>query len=198
MSSAVDPERRSTNGVRVPATTHAGAPNSTRFGRQPAQISRRAAARATWRCILQTAALLTRGRLHRRSDHLGIRLHFADGTSARIFRETVADRESPRHPCVLVVEFRLKFVRGWGHTLFRWESLLNTPLFAGYAGFVSKLWVAHDERGRYRGIYEWDGPEAAEYYAGCLARVLELCCEPHSIRCEVLPGVRRDDLLALF
>src|SRR5688572_5354701 len=58
-------------------------------------------------------------------------------------------------------------VRGWGHALFRWESLLNTPLFVGFAGFVSKLWLAHDEDGVYRGFYEWDGPARAEYYARC-------------------------------
>jgi hypothetical protein len=30
--------------------------------------------------------------------------------------------------------------------LFRAESLLNTPLFVGFPGFVSKLWLAHDEQ----------------------------------------------------
>ena len=56
-----------------------------------------------------------------------------------------------RKPCVLVVEFRLQAVRGRGHAMFRRESLLNTPLFAGFPGLVSKLWLADDERGRYRG-----------------------------------------------
>jgi hypothetical protein len=53
---------------------------------------------------------------------------------------------------VLVVEFRLRAVRGLGHAAFRWESLLNTPLFAGFPGFVSKLWLANDDLGRYRGL----------------------------------------------
>ena len=65
-------------------------------------------------------------------------------------------------PCVLVVEFRLRAVRGLGHAAFRRESLLNTPLFAGFPGFVSKLWLADDERCRYRGFYEWDDPGLAE------------------------------------
>jgi hypothetical protein len=47
-------------------------------------------------------------------------------------------------------------VRGLGHAAFRGESLLNTPLFAGFPGFVSKLWLANDGLGRYRGLYEWD------------------------------------------
>ena len=86
-------------------------------------------------------------------------------------------------------------VRGWGHTLFRWESLLNTPLFVGFPGFVSKLWLAHDEHDVYRGIYEWDGPARAEYYARCLWRILALGCVPGSIHYMVLPGLRRDEVL---
>src|SRR5262249_60837442 len=97
-------------------------------------------------------------------------VRFADGTSAQVFRETVAERGPARNPCVLVVEFRLRAVRGWGHAAFRRESLLNTPLFAGFPGFVSKLWLAHDDRGRYRGLYEWDDPLLAEGYARALWR----------------------------
>jgi hypothetical protein len=37
------------------------------------------------------------------------------------------DRHPTRDPCVLVVGFRLRAVRGWGHAAFRAESLLNTP-----------------------------------------------------------------------
>ena len=67
-------------------------------------------------------------------EHVGMRLQFADGTSARVYRETVIDRGATRDPCVLVVVFRLRAVRGFGHTVFRWESLLNTPLFVGFPG----------------------------------------------------------------
>jgi len=97
---------------------------------------------------------------------------------------------------VLIVEFRLRLVRGTGHALFRAESLLNTPLFVGYPGYVSKLWVANDQHGVYRGVYEWDGPARAENYARCLWRVLELVSVPGSIHYRVLPGLRRDDVLA--
>jgi hypothetical protein len=123
-------------------------------------------------------------------------MHFADGTSARVYRETIADGVAPRDPCVLVVKFRLRFVRGWGHDIFRWESLLNTPLFAGFPGFVSKLWLAHDQSDVYRGIYDWDGPKSAEDYARSLWRVLQVGCVPSSIHFVVLPGLRRDELLA--
>ena len=137
-----------------------------------------------------------RRRVHLPRQHVGMRLRFADGTSAPVYRETVVDRPAPADPCVLVVEFRLRGVRGRGHAVFRWESLLNTPLFVGFPGFVSKLWLAHDAHGVYRGVYEWDGPAAAEAYARALWRVLALVSVPGSIHYRVVPGLRRSDLLA--
>ncbi len=159
-------------------------------------LAYRAALWAVTSCAASTARLLWRRRMHLPRGHVGMRLRFADGTSARVYRETVVDRDATRDPCVLVVGFRLRAVRGWGHAVFRWESLLNTPLFAGFPGLVSKLWLADDERGRYRGLYEWDDPKLAEAYARALWRVLALVSVPGSIHYVVLPGLRRDELLA--
>jgi hypothetical protein len=158
-------------------------------------LSNRAAFTAVARCAAKTAGLLLRGRVHVPAQRAGMSLRFADGTSARVYRETVVNAGAPRDPCSLVVDFRLRFVRGWGHALFRWESLLNTLLFVGFPGFVSKLWLTHDERGRYRGIYEWDGPQRAEHYARALWRVLALVSVPGSIHYLIVPGLRRDDLV---
>ena len=154
-----------------------------------------AALRALAGCLAGTALLLWRRRVHLPAGRVGTRLRFADGTSARVYRETVVDRDPAPDPCVLVVEFRLRAVRGRGHAAFRAESLLNTPLFVGFPGFVSKLWLADDERGRYRGVYEWDGPRLAEDYARALWRVLALVSAPGSIHYVVLPGLRRDAVL---
>src|SRR6266480_5059975 len=153
------------------------------------------ALRAVARCSASTTRLLRQHRLRLPAQRVGTLLHFADGTSARVYRETVADRGTTVDPCVLVVEFRLRAVRGLGHAALRRESLLNTPLFAGFPGFVSKLWLAHDERGRYRGVYEWDGPRLAENYARALWRVLALVSVRGSIHYLVLPGLRRAELL---
>ena len=146
-------------------------------------------------CFASTVRLLWQRRMHLPGDRAGMRLRFADGTSGRVYRETVVDRGPTLNPCVLIVEFRLRAVRGRGHAAFRLESVLNTPLFAGFPGFVSKLWLAHDERGRYRGVYEWDGTRLAENYARALWRVLALVSVPGSIHYVVLPGLRRDVLL---
>jgi len=151
--------------------------------------------RALIGCAANTARLLRRRRIHLPAGHVGMRLRFADGTSGRVYRETTVDRGATADPCVLVAEFRLRAVRGRGHAAFRAESLLNTPLFAGFPGFVSKLWLAADEHGRYRGLYEWDGPRLAEAYARALWRVLALVSVPGSIHYVVLPGLRRDEVL---
>jgi hypothetical protein len=90
--------------------------------------------------------------------------------------------------------FRLRFV-GRGHALFHIESLLNTPLFVGFPGYRSKIWLAHDQSGRYRGIYEWDGPQRAEHHARSLWRVLGLGCVPESIGFRIFPSRRRDEFL---
>ena len=154
-----------------------------------------AALRALISCVASSARLLWQRRVHLPAGHVGMRLRFADGTSAKVYRETVVDRGDTHDPCMLVVEFRLRGVRGWGHAAFRLESLLNTPLFVGFPGFVSKLWLAGDERSRYRGLYEWDGPRRAEAYVRALWRVLALVSVPGSIHYVVLPGLRRDEVL---
>jgi hypothetical protein len=153
------------------------------------------ALRALVGCFTNTARLLWQRRMHLPRDRVGMRLRFADGTSSRVYRETVVDRGPTLDPCVLIVEFRLRAVRGRGHAAFRLESMLNTPLFVGFPGFVSKLWLADDEHGRYRGVYEWDGPRLAENYARALWRVLALVSARGSIHYVVLRRLSRDVLL---
>jgi hypothetical protein len=187
-----------TPAITSPPATPAGAPGHRREGaiteRPP--LGYLAALKAVISCAARTARLLRRRRIHLPAAKVGTLLHFADGTSARVYRETAVDRGATADPCVLAVTFRLRAVRGWGHAAFRAESLLNTPLFAGFPGLVSKLWLAADERGRYRGLYEWDGPRRAEAYARALWRVLALVSVPGSIHYIVLPGLRRDEVLA--
>lgn len=161
-----------------------------------APLPRSTAALAEIRCMGAFVRLLARRRIDMPTDHVGSCLRFATGTSARIYRETVVDRSPAEAPCVLVVAFRLRFLRGLGHRLFQWESLLNTPLFVGYPGYVSKLWLAHDQDHVYRGVYEWDGAEDAERYARSLWRVLAIGSVPGTIAYRVVPGLRRDDVLA--
>src|SRR5205814_1990014 len=126
------------------------------------------------------------------------RVRWADGTTSTVYRETEADVTPTDTPSTLVVSFRLRGVRsGRVHHLFLLESELNTILFAGFPGFASKLWFANDERGVYRGLYDWRDPASAEAYVRALWWALIVVSEPSSIHCAVLPGIRRDDLLKL-
>lgn len=153
-----------------------------------------AAARAVGRCAVRTGALLLHRRLRQPSGNIGRVILFANGTSAAVYRETVIERGPTRAPTFLAVSFRLRLVRvGWAHALFRAESVLNTVLFAGFPGLVSKLWLGHDEHGVYRGIYEWDDPALALGYVNALWWVLALVCVPGSVRFVIVPGQRRDE-----
>ena len=83
-----------------------------------------------------TAGLLAARRVHQPRTHVGQWLRFGDGSAAYVYRETVIDRPTPSGPTVLMVGFRLRAVRGRGHAVFRPMSLLNTPFFVGFPGFV--------------------------------------------------------------
>lgn len=155
------------------------------------------ASRALVRCVIASVGLLLTRRLRLPRRWVGTRVRFADGTSSPIYRETVVRGAVAEAPCALVVRFRLRGVRGpVAHSLFRAESLLNTPLFVGFPGFVAKWWLAADEHGVYRGLYQWDGADRARSYARTLWWVLALVSEPDSIGYTVLPGRHRDELLA--
>ncbi len=158
-------------------------------------LPRRAAWVGVAQCVGASAAMLLRRQVRFPRSEVGTRLVFADHTTSRVYRDTTVSVRSA-DPCFLAVTFRLRSVRGRGHAWFRAESWLNTPLFVGFPGFASKLWLAHDELGRYRGLYEWDGAVRAERYARSLWHVLALVSEPGSIDYRIVPGLRRADVLA--
>ena len=162
----------------------------------PAPLPLRVAAAAVARCAGRTAVLLARREVHLPRGNVGLRLRFGDGSTGRVYRETVVAHPPHTRRCLLVVSFRLRGVRGIGHRAFEVESLLNTPLFVGFPGFVSKLWIAADERGVYRGVYDWDDPVLAEAYARALWWVLALVSHRASIHHRVVPGTSRVEALA--
>ncbi|GAB89239.1 hypothetical protein [Gordonia rhizosphera] len=156
---------------------------------------------ALWRllsCAVTTAILLLTWRVHLPRHNVGHEIPFADGTVGRVYRETVLDLGKATEPVTLIVGFRLRWVGSnrFAHRLFRIESLLNTPLFVGFPGFVSKLWIAHDGNNVYRGVYEWDREDLAHRYVRALWWPLALVSERASIRYHVVPGSRRDATLS--
>jgi hypothetical protein len=150
-------------GVRVAAA----GPRRDPAPRPPLPRGRAAAAVA--RFFLVSLAMLLRREVALPRGNLGRELRFEDGTAARVYRESSTRREATE-PCFLAVTFRLRRVRGRGHRWFRRESLLNTPLFVGFPGFVSKLWLT-------------------------LWRVLELVSEPGSVDYRVFAQLSRQAAL---
>ncbi|MFA9431090.1 hypothetical protein [Egicoccus sp. AB-alg2] len=144
-----------------------------------------------------TAWLLARGRLRLPGDHVGSDLLFADGTRSRVYRETVVAPAVTRRPALLVVRFRLRLVgtNPTLHALFRAESIANTPLFAGFPGFRSKLWCTDLDTGVYRGVYGWDGADLATDYATTLSALLRVVSEAGSVDFHAVADVHRDAYL---
>lgn len=138
-----------------------------------------------------------RHRLTSPQDNLGAHLTFADGSSSFVFRETaVADGTSD--PTLLVIQFRLAALGGNRllHAAFRRECVLHTPLFAGFAGFRSKLWIDDLETGVYRGVYQWQGSDLARHYAARMVALLTPFSNAGTARCRIVERVPRDEYLA--
>ncbi len=163
---------------------------------EPVALPVLSALRGLLACGRRVVRLAATRRIHQPRHNVGRGIRFADGTCATVSRETVVDVTSVVEPVLLVVCFRLRHVRRpWAHAVFRAESELNTILFAGFPGLVSKLWLRHDEHHRYRGVYQWDGAERAVSYVRTLWWVLRLVSDRDSIRYAVISGVVRDDAL---
>lgn len=153
----------------------------------------RAFAASTW----TTATLLVQREIRSPRRHLDRHIAFADGTTSRVYRVTTRDGAPMRRPTLLVVQFRLRWAGRSRllHALFRVESVLHTPLFAGFPGFRSKLWLTDEDTGVYRGVYEWDGADQALDYATTLSELLRVVSVPETVRFHVEPGLRPDDVL---
>jgi len=153
--------------------------------------------RAVAGCAWRTARLVATGQLTMPTELVGRRLTLGDGTTPVIFRTTERPGAPTSDPSVLEVRFRLRWIghRRALHRIFLTTCIINTPLFAGFPGFRRKQWMYDEQTSVYRGLYDWDGPDRAVWYAERLRRVLLLVAVPASIDYQVLPGRAVDDLL---
>lgn len=76
--------------VTTQAACHGRA--GTEVTNEPTPLSIGQAITAVTCCVATTARLLGQRRIHLPAGHIGLRLHFADGTSATVYRQTVVDR----------------------------------------------------------------------------------------------------------
>ncbi|HEX6498864.1 MAG TPA: hypothetical protein VF054_07500 [Micromonosporaceae bacterium] len=157
-----------------------------------------APSRAFARSAAQTARLIAAGRLAQPRRMTAARLRFADGTTSVVFRETTIRGVEVPGPAVLVVGFQLRLIgrAQFPHAVFRRECVLHTPLFAGFAGFRSKLWLADEVTRGYHGVYQWAGADLADRYATTLSELLDVVCVPGSVRYHVVADLTRGEYLA--
>jgi Polyketide cyclase / dehydrase and lipid transport len=148
-------------------------------------------------CARTWCGLAARHRLVSPGEHVGTWLSFRDGTSSRVFRETALGGVRTREPVLLVIQFRLAALGSSRllHAAFRRECVLHTPLFAGFPGFRSKLWLDDVRTGVYRGVYEWDGADLARAYARRMLGLLAPFATRGTARSHVVERLRRDDFL---
>jgi hypothetical protein len=141
--------------------------------------------------------MATRHRLDRPVEHVGATLSFRDGTTSRVFRETCVAGATTSHPVLLVIRFRLAFLDDLEllHAGFRRECLIHTPLFAGFRGFRSKLWMEDVDTRIYRGVYQWDGERDAATYAARMVGLLAPFSNRGTAGSRLVPGLTRLDFL---
>ena len=141
--------------------------------------------------------LVTSRHLASPKHNLNARLRFADCSSSFVFRETTVTEAQTSDPTLLVIQFRLAALGSNRvlHAAFRRECVLHTPLFAGFAGFRSKLWIDDVETGVYRGVYQWQGGDLARHYAGRMVALLAPFSNTGTARYQVVEGLERDEFL---
>lgn len=155
-------------------------------------------------CAFGVVRLLWHRRLHLPRRRVGENVALPDGRRFVVFRETSRDADggvsqpvSP--PVLLAVWFHLRGVpagarfRRW---LFERCSIVNTVLFAGFDGYLVKLWMVDPETSDYAGLYSfaWEGD--AQRYGRYITSVLRWVSTPHSVGFEVDPRTTLDTYLA--
>lgn len=160
----------------------------------------------TWQRIVALAALSVRGyvrlvlsgSLLLRRDRIGKLFTIDQGNTYAIFRETISNQELADKPVVLVVGFRLRFIRDNRifHWIFQRICILTTPFWSGFHGFHIKLWMVDPKTKNYLGIYEWYGKENAMIYVYALIRVLHIFSTNGSVWYECITAKKFERYLS--
>jgi len=149
-------------------------------------------------CAARTIGLLAQHRLHLRRARLGHHVALPDGRTFDVFRESSRDGDAGEEPVTLAVWFHLRGVPASGRLrrfLFERLCIINTLLFAGFDGYLVKLWMVDPVSADYAGIYSWRSASEAETYAHYITGVLAPISTPGSVGYQVLPDVSLDEYL---
>lgn len=136
------------------------------------------------------AELTTAGRQRRNHSNIGKSYRIDEGGTYTIYRQTDSNDGWVGKPVVLVVGFRLKWLgnNNRAHRLFKPVSILTTPIWSGFRGFRTKLWMVDEKTKNYLGIYKWVDPADAEHYARYIQKVLQFFSEPGTVWHKIYPA----------
>ena len=149
------------------------------------------------RCFARTVALVASGRLHLRTPVQAI-VSLPDGRTYTVFRESTCDGSSAA-PVLLSVWFHLRGVPAGAtlrRRLFERLCIVNTVLFAGFDGYLVKLWMVDPATSDYAGLYSWSSATEAEHYGRYITTILQPLSTPGSVGYEVDSTTTLDDYLA--
>ena len=150
------------------------------------------------RCAARVARLLANQSLHVPNTRLGSRVMLPDGRTYVVFRESTNDAADASSPVVLVVWFRLRMIppgarrRRW---LFERLCIFNTVLFAGFDGYLVKLWMVSPSTSDYAGLYSWESAAKAEQYGRYITALLRPLSRRDSVGYTILADTTLDAYL---
>ena len=148
--------------------------------------------RPALRSSLRFLQLLSRGSIYLKKNRLGnvVTVHQSGNSNYTVFRETVS-RDGNADICsVLIVGFRLRSIGSNPllHWIFQRICIISTPIWSGFAGFRTKLWMVDARTKNYLGIYEWAGEKNARAYTEWLCTILIRLSTPGSVWYEIRPN----------
>ena len=140
-------------------------------------------------CAWNSFRLLRQGRLHLGHKRIGATVRLPNGQELVVFRESSCDGAVGPAPVTLAVWFHLRGVPEGSRVrryLFERACLVNTILFAGFAGYRVKLWMVDPETADYAGLYSWRSADEAEEYARYIVRILSPLSRSGTVGFQVL------------
>ena len=117
-------------------------------------------------------------------------MRFPDGRAFVVFRESTCDQPTSETGVMLAVWFHLRGIPRGARVrrrLFERLCLVNTLLFAGFDGYLVKLWMVNPTTSDYAGLYSWSSAEDAETYGRYITAVLRPLSLPGSVGFQVFP-----------
>jgi len=150
------------------------------------------------RCFVCTVALLFQRRLHIGHRRVRHDVVLDDGRRYVVFRETSCDTPTSTRPVTLVVWFRLRAIPPGARLrrrIFERACIVNTLLFAGVPGYVTKLWMVNPPTSDYAGLYSWRSASEAESYGRYITSILRPLSARGSIGFNVVADRTLDEYL---